>query len=55
MAQIEQPEPRRIAGKYVVYFMIAFAVFCAAFAAWGIRAMRRLPRPPGKNTGSPFG
>ena len=48
-------EPRRIPGKYVVYFLILFAVFCAAFATWGIRAMKKLPRPPGKNTGSPFG
>ena len=55
MAQIEQKEPRRIAGKYVVSFMIVFAVFCAAFATWGIRAMKNLPRPPGKNSGSPVG
>jgi hypothetical protein len=48
-------EPRRIPGRYVVYFIIAFAIFCAAFAAWGISAMKKLPRPPGKKTGSPFG
>jgi len=48
-------EPRRIPGRYVVYFIIAFAIFCAVFAAWGIRAMKKLPRPPGKQTGSPFG
>jgi hypothetical protein len=48
-------ESRRIPGRYVVYFIIAFAIFCAAFATWGIRAMKKLPRPPGNRTGSPFG
>ena len=48
-------EPRRIPGRYVVYFISAFAIFCAAFATWGIRAMKKLPRPPGKQSGSPFG
>lgn len=48
-------EPRRISGRYIVYFLVVFAVLCAAFATWGIRAMRRLPKPPGKRTGSPFG
>jgi len=52
---LQQPEPRRIPGRYVVYFMIVFAIFCAAFATWGIRAMRKLPRPPGKINQSPFG
>ena len=51
-----EPEPRRrIPSRYIVYFILLFAVFCAAFATWGIQAMRKLPRPPGKKTGSPFG
>jgi hypothetical protein len=52
---MQHPEPRRIPGRYVVYFMIVFAIFCAAFATWGIRAMKKLPRPPGAITHSPFG
>ena len=50
-----RPESRRIPGRHIVYFLVVFAVLCAAFATWGIRAMRRLPKPPGKRTGSPFG
>jgi hypothetical protein len=38
----------------VVYFLVVFAVLCAAFATWGIRAMRKLKRPPERGTG-PFG
>jgi len=38
-------ESRRIPGRYVVYFIIAFAVFCAAFATWGIRVLRSRPLP----------
>jgi protein-S-isoprenylcysteine O-methyltransferase Ste14 len=52
---MQHPEPRRVPGRYVVYFIILFAIFCAAFATWGIRAMRKLPRPPGKTGTSPFG
>jgi hypothetical protein len=51
----QQPTRRRISGRYIVYFIILFAVMCAAFATWGIRAMKKLPRPPGKTSGSPFG
>jgi hypothetical protein len=49
-----EPQTRRIPGRYIVYFLIVFAVFCAAFAAWGIRAMRKFPRPPTRGNG-PFG
>jgi hypothetical protein len=38
-------ESRRVPGRYIVYFIIAFAVFCAAFATWGIRVLRSRPRP----------
>lgn len=50
-----QPQSRRVNGKLIVYGIILFAIFCAAFATWGIQKMRRFPRPPGKRTGSPFG
>ncbi len=48
-------EPRRVPGRYVVYLIIFFAILCAAFTTWGIRAMKKLPRPPGKTGTSPFG
>jgi hypothetical protein len=25
-----RPEPRRISGRYIVYFLVVFAVLCAA-------------------------
>ncbi len=36
-------EPKRVPGRYVVYFVIFFAFLVALFATWGIRVMRKLP------------
>lgn len=36
-------EPRRVPGRYVVYFVVFFAFLVAMFATWGIRVMRKLP------------
>jgi hypothetical protein len=49
----EPRQTKRIPGKYVVYFVIAFAAFCAWFAAWGIRTMRKAPPPPPYMMGPP--
>ncbi|MFN9456184.1 MAG: hypothetical protein ACK6D7_02215 [Acidobacteriota bacterium] len=36
-------EPKRVPGRYVVYFVVFFAFLVAIFASWGIKVMRKLP------------
>ncbi len=36
-------EPKRVPGRYVVYFVVFFAFLVAMFASWGIKVMRKLP------------
>lgn len=36
-------EPKRVPGRYVVFFVIFFAFLVAMFATWGLRVMRKLP------------
>lgn len=42
-------EPKRVPGRYVVYFVVFFAFLVAMFASWGIKVMRKLPADAYKN------
>lgn len=37
------PQPRRVPGRFVVYFIFLFAVLVAFMATWSIITFRKLP------------
>lgn len=46
-------EPKRVPGRYVVYFVVFFAFLVAIFASWGIKVMRKLPPDAYKSMPAP--
>ncbi len=46
-------EPKRVPGRYVVYFVVFFAFLVAIFASWGIKVMRKLPPEAYKSMPAP--
>jgi hypothetical protein len=50
---IPAEEPKRVPGRYVVYFVVFFAFLVAMFASWGITVMRKLPPEAYKSMPAP--